>query len=145
MSYLQLTTKCNMLCSHCLFACTAEGEDMSIATFRNALNFLSNYMGIEYVALGGGEPTIHPKFESMLFQAMSQFDFVWLATNGKHKRRALMLAELSRKYKDRFSAELSLDDYHEPIDKEVEEAFFALGRHEDSKMWKGIRTTTHAN
>lgn len=58
--YLQITNRCNMRCSHCLFDCTEQGTDMSFDIARQAIDIASNYE--EYITIGGGEPTLHPKF-----------------------------------------------------------------------------------
>jgi MoaA/NifB/PqqE/SkfB family radical SAM enzyme len=73
------------------------------------------------ISIGGGEPTVHPKFWQFLDYAMAKTDGIWLATNGKRTRDALRLALLA-KIGD-VSVDLSLDRWHEPIDKRVVKAF----------------------
>ena len=114
--YIQITTRCNMECEHCCYSCTSEGEDMTLETFEKCLEW-----GDEYPALGGGEPTIHPQFEKFLLLAIGSCEQVWLATNGKETKRALLLAKLARA--GVISCELSQDEWHERIDGEVIEAF----------------------
>jgi MoaA/NifB/PqqE/SkfB family radical SAM enzyme len=104
-----------------------KGEDMSLEVFRAALDSAS-----EYVTLGGGEPTMHPLFEQMLLEAIahptvSEEVGVLIITNGKIKNRAMMLARLADK--EVVHAELSTDEFHEPIDEEVWLAF--EGKHRD--------------
>ena len=108
-----------MTCDHCCFACTSRGTDMSPKTYRNAIKFASERGDI--VSLGGGEPTVHPRFWEILGLAMGSFDYVWLATNGKKTETALALAGLAKK--GAIACRLSLDDYHDEIDSRVEEAF----------------------
>lgn len=127
--YIHITTKCNMRCAHCCMSCEpGKGVDMGLGTFRKALKVAGHHG--EYVTLGGGEPTVHPRFEQFLFEAIGApgVDGVWVITNGKHKRRALMLAKLNGVLNG-FGAELSTDHYHEPVDTEVFDAF--RGRHRD--------------
>ena len=114
--YIQITTRCNMECAHCCYACTTDGEDMSFRVFKEAIA-----MDNEAVAIGGGEPTVHPQFEKFLLYAIAHVDSVWIATNGKKKALALLLAKLARS--GIISAALSQDDYHEPISAEVVQAF----------------------
>lgn len=123
--YIQITTRCNMECEHCCYSCTAQGEDMSIETFKNALKFDS-----ECVSIGGGEPTVHPKFWEFIGYALGNCEYVWLATNGKIRETALSLAKLNKK--EVLTCELSQDEYHEPIDLDVVKAFE-----------KSIRDITH--
>lgn len=113
--YIQITTRCNMSCEHCCNNCTADGEDMSIEIFREALRF------DEYITIGGGEPTIHPKFWEILGLAIGHGEYVWLATNGSQTEIALALAKMAKK--GVIGCALSQDAYHDPIDGKVIQAF----------------------
>jgi len=106
-----------MLCPHCCFNCTSKGEDMSLETFKEIV-----MQDTECICIGGGEPTLHPKFMDILLYAIAVGDSVWMATNGAITETALMLAKLGKL--DNFTCRLSLDEYHEPIDTEVETAFW---------------------
>jgi len=119
---------------------------MSLETFLAALDYCDTYCTI-----GGGEPTIHPQFERFLLVAMSHpncSEGVHIITNGKHKERAAMLLGLAKV--GAVSAELSLDDWHEPIDndtyldwtKEADRARKARVRHNSDTSRVGIRNTT---
>lgn len=114
--YIQITTRCNMKCAHCCNACTTKGQNMTLDIFKRAVDLDS-----ESVAIGGGEPTIHPRFYEMLMYALGRVDYVWLATNGKEKEKALLLARLAKK--NVLGCALSQDSYHEAIDPEVVAAF----------------------
>lgn len=127
--YIQITTRCNMRCAHCGFACTEKGHDMSFETFKTAID---NYAVDEYVTIGGGEPTIHPQFLQFLFYAIGKCENVWMVINGKITEIALALGKLSES--TCLSVELSQDHYHEPIDPEVVKLFRKLGK---------IRDTSH--
>lgn len=136
--YIQITTKCNMTCEHCGFACTAKGEDMSLETFRNALEYCE-----EHITIGGGEPTLHPKFWDIIALSLSKFD-LWLATNGSITETALTLAGMAKK--GILGCDLSQDEYHDPIDYVVVEAFrttpyhlLPLHERERSKDRRGVR------
>ena len=114
-----------MSCEHCCFSCTAKGKDMSLETFRKALGLAANYG--EFVTLGGGEPTVHPLFEQFLLEAIADGngDNVFVITNGKDTRRAMMLVNLIRH--KIIGGDLSQDPWHEEIDEGVVEAFSKLG------------------
>ena len=88
---------------------------MSLTTFRNALKHCS-----EIITIGGGEPTLHPKFWNIIGESLAEFD-VWLATNGSITKTALTLAKMA--HKGILGCDLSLDDYHDPIDPQVIDAF----------------------
>ncbi len=118
--YIQVTTRCNMHCLHCGFACTETGEDMSLDVFTKAAE-LAGDIG-EHISIGGGEPTTHPQFWAMIGIALGSTDeLVWLAINGKETNTALKLARMARK--GTISVRLSLDKWHEPIDQSVVDAF----------------------
>jgi MoaA/NifB/PqqE/SkfB family radical SAM enzyme len=95
--------------------CYEDGEDMSIETFKKALVLE------EYVALGGGEPTIHPQFWEMLGLAIGNCEHVWLATNGSQTDISLALAKMAKK--GVMGCALSQDAYHDAIDDDVIKAF----------------------
>lgn len=125
--YLQITTRCNMQCAHCCFRCTNKGVDMTLTTFRAALLLAGEHE--DYITIGGGEPTVHPKFELMLLEAIAAAPYDEHApsviTNGKHFKRAMLIAKLTKA--GVVCGELSQDRWHEPIDARVVEAFKSIG------------------
>lgn len=131
--YLQITTRCNMTCAHCCFSCTKDGEDMSLETFRAAV-------GLDYkITLGGGEPTLHRHFNTILLESMAAVkNSLWVVTNGSITRKALLLASLSKS--GLITAQLSRDKYHDKIDPVVVEAFEATLL--INELPEGIRNTT---
>ena len=140
--YLQITTRCNMTCAHCCFSATHEGTDMPRETLMAALK-LADSMG-EYLTLGGGEPTVHPHFFDYLGLAMAYnpepSSPVLVVTNGKRRDIALRLAEMARN--GLIQADLSQDDWHDPISKEVVVAFNRPKRgygHDGDRDARGIR------
>jgi len=118
--YIQITTKCNMNCVHCGFACTRDGEDMSMDVFKQAIKFVEKN-GEEAISIGGGEPTIHPNFWEIIGLSLGHIDYVWLATNGSQTDISLNLARLAQK--GIIGCALSLDPWHAPISQKVIEAF----------------------
>lgn len=122
MTYITITTRCNMNCPHCCNSCTSKGEDMSFRTFKKVIDECSG----DYVAIGGGEPTLHPRFWDFIIYALARCEGVWLATNGSKKEIALTLSMLAKK--EVLGCELSLDEAHDRdmVDNEVVEAFEAL-------------------
>lgn len=121
--YLRITSRCNMTCAHCGFSCTARGQDMTRETFLEALAIGE---GDYSLTIGGGEPTVHPLLFDFLGLALAygyaEEDYrPMVITNGKNTEAALALARMARHGVIR--AELSLDKWHEPVDKEVIHAF----------------------
>lgn len=114
--YIEITQRCNMSCEHCCMSATAEGEDMTFEVFKACLEY-----DPENVSIGGGEPTLHPDFGNFLLYALGKSDYVWMATNGSQTEISLTLAVMARR--GILGVALSQDDYHDPIDWEVIEAF----------------------
>lgn len=143
--YIQLTTRCNMRCKHCGFACTAKGEDMPMEVFKKTIEWAAEYD--DTISLGGGEPTIHPQFMEMLGLSIlyANEHIPWLATNGKETKIALKLAQLAKC--GIISCELSQDPFHEKIDPKVVEAFKKYRPYdnytENKKDYRGVRNTSH--
>ncbi len=78
--YLQITTKCNMTCEHCCYSCTMRGKHGDYNTIIDSIAFARDYTNC--ISLGGGEPTLHPRFFDILRHCLEDFDYVWFATNG---------------------------------------------------------------
>jgi hypothetical protein len=110
-------------------------------TFRQALEVCEEYGSTPFI--GGGEPTVHPEFETILLESIAYAGdicegSVGIVTNGKLKKRAMMLVSLAKG--GVITAELSRDQYHEPIDYSVVKAFESLG---GTARWKyGVRDTS---
>jgi len=96
-----------------------QGEDMSIATFKKAIQ------QDEYVTIGGGEPTLHPKFWEMIGLSLGHAEGIWLATNGSVTDTALALAHMAKR--GIIGCALSQDPWHDPIDGKVIQAFTTGG------------------
>ena len=126
--YLQITTRCNMRCPHCMFSCTERGRDMSIETVKAACRFTENEE--EDLFIGGGEPTLHPQFWEILGLVMAS-NSAWacstgtppvgVVTNGRNAKDAIRLAQLAES--GAIMASLSRDQYHEDIEERVVRAF----------------------
>ena len=154
--YLQLTTKCNMTCKHCGFNCTKYGRHGNFNTIIDAIDFISDYGG-DILTLGGGEPTLHPKFFDILKYSMDNFDQVWFATNGSNTKAMYRLFDIihNEDYEecdcteedkengyclhyldidnteDKLFVDLSLDPFHDPIDPNI------------IKLWKKFSKDHH--
>lgn len=117
--YIQITNICNMTCEHCGYACTNVGEHMSMKVFKKAIALANTKE--DWVNLGGGEPTLHPKFTQFLWYAMLEIECdevpIWLATNGSNEALTLKLLKLSKA--GAISCEVSLDNWHDAISPKV--------------------------
>lgn len=89
--------------------------------------------GNGFVVLGGGEPTLNPSFWDMVELAW-KYGCPWMVTNGANKKAALLIAELAKK--GYLHGVLSLDKWHDPIDREVIDAFTKGLTHFDYGAYK---------
>lgn len=62
---IDLTSRCNGNCIHCMSRCTEDGIDMDRRVFEDSVKFAKK-LGVRVINLGGGEPTMHPSFISFL-------------------------------------------------------------------------------
>lgn len=61
----QITDQCHLDCPHCYADSTSEGEHGSLEDICKALEQVAE-LGCFQVALGGGEPLLHPRLEQIL-------------------------------------------------------------------------------
>lgn len=115
--YLQLTTRCNMTCPHCCFACTSKGEDMSWETFLKAF-----YLD-DMITFGGGEPTLWEYFPQMIsWLKDSIFNLehksIFMVTNGTRYRNTRGLIKIKEMCDDFGLADIDIvmsygDGFHD--------------------------------
>lgn len=128
--YVQITTRCNMTCAHCCFACTAKGTDMSEDTFKKAIEMAVEHES--HITIGGGEPTLHPKFKDFLMHAVWELasvsnsngnPAVFLVTNVTNEEICVTLAQLAER--GVIGCRLSQDQYHDQrlVSERVRRAF----------------------
>lgn len=145
--YLQITDHCNMACAHCCYSCSPRKKNfMPEVLVDAAIDFILENEGEDCaLSIGGGEPTLHPRFWSILGQCMGSFASVWLATNGSQTKTALALAGMAEK--GVIGCDLSLDPYHAAIDQRVISAFKgrANGWRSNDDDRRGIRDVTQAH
>ncbi|NTU98814.1 radical SAM protein [Candidatus Falkowbacteria bacterium] len=92
---LQITELCNLACPHCYAESGRTGKHLPLSEMLPLFKECSE-LGVLEVALGGGEPTLHPEFEEIL-KTIADLDMVPnLATNGR--AMTLKTARLIKKY-----------------------------------------------
>lgn len=137
--YVQLTENCNMACAHCCVSSSKyiKGKTMSRGIAEALIDLCFNFG--QTLALGGGEPTLHPEFFEILDYSLSGDDsenYVWLATNGKQTKKTKKLLRIYWGFEaeaevtgdlSRLSIELSRDEYHEEISPEIIRYFENIG------------------
>jgi len=77
---LELTTRCNLRCTHCYAAERPRGE-LSTEQMRDALDQFAA-AGALFLTLTGGEPLVHPDFWTICEQARKRGFSITVFTNG---------------------------------------------------------------
>lgn len=78
---INITEKCNLHCGHCYINSSTNGRHMLLADFEIVLRECQK-IGITQIALGGGEPTLHPDFPKILKKIHDADIVPNLTTNG---------------------------------------------------------------
>lgn len=80
--YIMITSACQMECAHCIFSCSPKrGQHMSMDIFRAAAAASGDYDSP--IAIGGGEPTLHPDLLAMLsIASFLSTEPIFMVTNG---------------------------------------------------------------
>ena len=96
----------------------------------------------ENISIGGGEPTLHPRFFNILERCLDEFDYVWMATNGSKTNSMYRLSNILEGcdyesfectcgledcecdypviYQEgKLGVALSQDEFHSPIDQRI--------------------------
>ena len=106
--WFHITNRCNQACRHCLFACSpAEKTEMAAARVREIASQAAT-LGCRVFALTGGEPLVHPDFESIVESLLGYDDaHVVVLTNGTLLRN--YAGALARWPADRLHLQISVD------------------------------------
>jgi radical SAM protein with 4Fe4S-binding SPASM domain len=88
----QITNRCYMNCSHCYASSTPDGKHASLDDVKRVIDN-SVDCGVCQIALGGGEPLLHPDIYEILDYCHEKGIVPNLSTNGMHltKKNLLML------------------------------------------------------
>lgn len=81
---VELTDRCNLSCPMCFASSGPGGRDHSLQDIIASLDRLIETEGrAEVCQLSGGEPTLHPQFETIVDEALARpIDYVMVNTNG---------------------------------------------------------------
>lgn len=78
---VQLTTRCNLKCTHCFL--DGSVNDLSMESMENIISY-AKANKCTCLSFTGGEPTLHPRF-SEIVETMAKNDFTFtMITNGKN-------------------------------------------------------------
>jgi 7,8-dihydro-6-hydroxymethylpterin dimethyltransferase len=106
--WFHITDRCNQACRHCLFACSpAEKTELAAARILE-LAAQARELGCRVFALTGGEPLVHPDFESMVDSLLGHESRARGGPDQRHASEGLRPA-LARWPADRFHLQISVD------------------------------------
>ena len=78
---LLITTRCNYKCRHCLREYPAIHHDLPLALVNKAITE-AREMGFKHIAITGGEPVLHPRFNDII-ALIAGMGFQWsIVSNG---------------------------------------------------------------
>jgi len=78
--HLAITSRCNLGCPRCFYRYSGNVE-ISFHKITELFKDWKEY-GITRVAIGGGEPLLHPQIESIVDLGMKLFESLTITTNG---------------------------------------------------------------
>jgi MoaA/NifB/PqqE/SkfB family radical SAM enzyme len=91
--WLEITAKCNLMCSHCYAESGPQGElygNMNYGDWTRVLDETAE-LGCRSVQFIGGEPTMHPRLHDLVDHANHRgFDFIEVYTNATRLGKELM-------------------------------------------------------
>lgn len=87
MIHLSICNPCNLTCSFCCFADRSLGEILDVDRAKSAITQFKKLgaTGLEFT--GGGEPTLHPKFDEIVKHAYDLGYAIGICTNGTTLRK----------------------------------------------------------
>ena len=96
---IKLTSKCSMMCPHCMEDAQETGLMMALDTFKQAVKF-GTYIGNSHFVLSGGEPTENEHITEMCeWMELAAVCFFYIVSNGmwlKDERKRQRIEWISR-------------------------------------------------
>ncbi len=91
---ISITNRCDEACAYCYRDSTPDGRDLGPQEYALLLQQLRSpvYGGVFQIALGGGEPLLHPDFIRILEMTREQGMIPNYTTSGRHFTPALIRA-----------------------------------------------------
>jgi organic radical activating enzyme len=123
---LDLTTACNFRCDHCIdwdILNTPNKHDVEV--LRNSLKEMRDRGLRSVILIGGGEPTLHPKFVEMVRYMKEELDLqIAVVTNGTGNHKIMEVADcLDERDWVRLSLDSGTNDtfvaMHKPVNPQV--------------------------
>jgi radical SAM protein with 4Fe4S-binding SPASM domain len=132
---LQLTQRCHMGCPHCYMSSSPSGHDMPWEQAKAVVEAAAE-MGVCQIAIGGGEPLLHPHFAELLYHTRAFGVMPNLTTTGDG-----LTPRILRAMSDCCGAvALSLEGVYEDYDRRRKRGFAFFRETHDAFRSYGIPT-----
>lgn len=79
--YLEITSKCNLHCNYCYNDSQINGSQLALDKIKNLMQY-SVSVGVNNMAISGGEPLLHPDIISIIEYAANINMHLYIITNG---------------------------------------------------------------
>lgn len=114
---LDITTACNYSCGHCVDAKILNtGDRFTLDELYNIVRVLSSNGLKTVILIGGGEPLLHPQFESIVRYIKSFGLQLGISTNGSNTSKLINIADcLNERDWIRFSLDAGSDETFQAI------------------------------
>lgn len=107
---LLITNKCDMQCPHCMQDSNPDGNEIDMKTINDVCDFI-NRNGILFLIIGGGEPTMHSRFDEIIDTIVNKTSVrIMVASNGSFfydTKRKNMISRMVFKYSKRMHFQIS--------------------------------------
>ena len=112
---LEITSHCNLECPICFAASGPGGTHLTVEECKRAIDRLVEVeTQPEILQLSGGEPTIHPEFETIFQYACDQpIDIVMINTNGLRIAKDPKFVEFLASYRTRCEVYFQFDSFED--------------------------------
>lgn len=129
---LEITSRCDGSCSHCMSRCTSEGKDMDQRTFDKALQFIRKSKS-RVVNVGGGEPSLHPEvsYYGRVIKDRCPGTLTALVSNGNFLNNEDLIEKIIRNYS---TVQITYDERYYPNYKDISQV---------NALYPNIATETH--
>nr|CCE70410.1 TPA: heme biosynthesis protein related [Pyrococcus abyssi GE5] len=117
---VEITHRCNLKCEHCYVGTRNNPATLSLEVIKKLIHDMEK-LGCYQLAIGGGEPTLHPNFEKILEIIHKSKIFAHIVTNGT-TNLSEYLEKYANKKKRSFEVTISIDgpkEIHEKVRKSV--------------------------
>ncbi len=114
-----ITNRCNRECDFCYRQSKINGYDMPIEDYTFLLT-QAKQCGVQQIAIGGGEPTLHPNFIDILRLTSENGIMPNYSTNADHLTDEMLIA--TKKYCGAIAVSIyeNIDSYKDTIERIVD-------------------------